>query len=104
MDIVGLTLLFVALQLVPLSIVVLPVVVFFVLSRRSISAVVTWALAVLLLAFWFLAGIADIERADATGGEGNIYSGWQWLALAATAAVASSVLSVRSRTRNATTA
>ena len=80
---------------VPLAVAIGPLVVMAVRHRWTVPSVGAWLLGLVLLGFWSAAGSADMDRADATGGQGSILAGVGWLVAAVAAAVAAVVLTRR---------
>ncbi len=75
--------------------VVVPPVVMAALRRWSRSGVVPWLAGIALLVAWGAASVADMERADATGGSGSNSHGIGWLVAAVAVAGACVVLAAR---------
>ena len=85
-------------MLVPASAIaalILPPVFLAVGRRRLPLASGLYLATVALLVAWVVTGIADMDRADRTGGEGSIFAGAVWLVLALAAATGSIVASLR---------
>jgi hypothetical protein len=71
--------------LLPPAVALVPPIVMAGRRRWPLPAVALWLLAIGLLVAWSAAASADIDRADATGGEGSIWAGAPWLFAAAVA-------------------
>ena len=65
---------------------VAPPVVMGALRRWSLSGVALWLAGIALVIAWGVAVLADMDRADATGGRGSIFHGIGWLVAAVAAA------------------
>ena len=81
--------------LAPLAVALVPPVVMTTRHRWSLPAVVWWLLALGLLVVQSAVVSGDIDRADATGGEGSIWVGTPWLVAAAVASGAAVRTAVR---------
>ena len=84
-------------QGVPLAVVVVPPVVMAVRRRWSLIGAALWLAGIGLVVGWGVASSAEMDRVDATGESGSIFSEIGWLLAAAAAAIASVVLASRSR-------
>ena len=82
-------------QGLPVLVVVGPPVVMGALHRWSLSGVALWLAGIALVIAWGAALLADMDRADATGGSGSIFHGIGWLVAAVAAAGACVVLAAR---------
>ena len=83
----------VLMQGLPVLVVVGPPVVMAALRRWSLGGVALWLAGIGL----GVASLADMDRADATGGSGSIVHGIGWLVAAVAVAAACIVLAARPR-------
>jgi hypothetical protein len=81
---------------VPLTVLVVPPIVLVDALHRPPAAVGLWLAAVALVVGWVRALLVDMDRVDATGGQGSWLAGVEWL-LAAVVAATASVVVVRRR-------
>jgi hypothetical protein len=85
-------------QVLPVLVAVGPPIAMAVRRRWSLPGLALWLFALGLLVAWGAAASAGIDRADATGGQGSIWTGAHWL-LAAVAVAAAAVRTVLRRGR-----
>jgi hypothetical protein len=87
-------------QPLALGVVLTPPIALTTCRRRIIPTVLLYLVALGLLVAWFSAWNANLDWADRTGGQGNIFAGAGWFLGAVAAAVGATALTIGRRRRS----
>jgi hypothetical protein len=79
----------------PVAVVLVPPITAAACRRVTAPAALLYAAALGLTVAYIAASLADMERADLTGGSGSAFAGGLWLVAAVAAATTATCLSVR---------